>query len=136
MRRWYEEPQYIKIMLLAINSERDYNEAMEQIEVILAKGSASMTETEMAELQRLSLLAEQYEDIQYPMPVEPATLPEMIRLRMFQENMKQKDAAQTLGISETRLSEVLTGKRRVNMDLAKRLHERLRIRAEFILKAA
>lgn len=123
-------------MLLAINSERDYNEAMEQIEVILAKGSASMTETEMAELQRLSLLAEQYEDIQYPMPVEPATLPEMIRLRMFQENMKQKDAAQTLGISETRLSEVLTGKRRVNMDLAKRLHERLRIRAEFILKAA
>ncbi|TAE33463.1 MAG: helix-turn-helix domain-containing protein [Cytophagales bacterium] len=123
-------------MLLAINSERDYNEAMAQIEVILVKGSANMTEAEMAELQRLSLLAEQYEDVHYPMPVEPATLPEMIRLRMFQENMKQKDAAQTLGISETRLSEVLAGKRRVNMDLAKRLHERLRIRAEFILKAA
>jgi len=123
-------------MLLAITSERDYNEAMELIEVFLAKGSAKMTEADLAELQRLSLLAEQYEDVHYPMPIEPATLPEMIRLRMFQENMKQKDTAKTLGISETRLSEVLTGKRRVNMDLAKRLHEKLRIRAEFILKAA
>lgn len=123
-------------MLLAITSERDYNEAMELIEVFLAKGSAKMTEADLGELQRLSLLAEQYEDVHYPMPIEPATLPEMIRLRMFQENMKQKDTAKTLGISETRLSEVLTGKRRVNMDLAKRLHEKLRIRAEFILKAA
>jgi HTH-type transcriptional regulator / antitoxin HigA len=123
-------------MLLAITSERDYNEAMELIEVFLAKGSAKMTDADLGELQRLSLLAEQYEDVHYPMPIEPATLPEMIRLRMFQENMKQKDTAKTLGISETRLSEVLTGKRRVNMDLAKRLHEKLRIRAEFILKAA
>lgn len=123
-------------MLLAITSEQDYNEAMEIIEVFLTKGSAKMTDADLAELQRLSLLAEQYEDVHYPMPIEPATLPEMIRLRMFQENMKQKDTAKTLGISETRLSEVLTGKRRVNMDLAKRLHEKLRIRAEFILKAA
>ena len=55
---------------------------------------------------------------------------------MFQENLKQKDAAQLLGITETRLSEVLTGKRKVNMDLAKRLHEKLKIRPEFILKTA
>lgn len=55
------------------------------------------------------------------MPVEPATMPEMIKLRLFQENLKQKDTATLLGITETRLSEVLTGKRKVNMDLAKRL---------------
>ena len=55
----------------------------------------------------------------------------MIRLRMFQENMKQRDTAKALGISETRLSEVLTGKRKVNMDLAKRLHDKLKIRAVY-----
>jgi len=50
-------------------SERDYNEAMEQIALFLAKGSAKMTEADLSELQRLSLLAEQYEDAHYPMPI-------------------------------------------------------------------
>ena len=123
-------------MILTIETSTDYEQAMAVIETYLAKGSVNLTESDLAELQRLSLLVERYEDEHYPMPVEPATLPEMIRLRMFQENLKQRDTAKILGITETRLSEVLTGKRKVNMDLAKRLHDRLRIRAEYILKTA
>ncbi|MGA0557647.1 helix-turn-helix domain-containing protein [Larkinella sp. VNQ87] len=123
-------------MILEINTNQQYQQAMEAIEGFLAKGSAGLSESELAELQRLSLLVEKYEDIHYPMPVEPATLPEMIRLRMFQENLKQKDAARLLGVTETRLSEVLSGKRRVNMDMAKRLNDKLKIRAEFILQRA
>jgi HTH-type transcriptional regulator / antitoxin HigA len=123
-------------MILSIDNQSQYEAAMAEIEVFLAKGSAALTEPELAELQRLSMLVEKYEDVHYPMPVEPATLPDMIRLRMFQENLKQKEAAQLLGVTETRLSEVLNGKRRVNMDLAKRLNEKLRIRAEFILQTA
>ncbi|MBC7571432.1 MAG: helix-turn-helix domain-containing protein [Spirosoma sp.] len=123
-------------MILTVETSTEYEQAMEVIETYLAKGSTNLTEPDLAELQRLSLLVERYEDEHYPMPVEPATLPEMIRLRMFQENLKQRDTAKILGITETRLSEVLTGKRKVNMDLAKRLHDRLRIRAEYILKTA
>jgi HTH-type transcriptional regulator/antitoxin HigA len=123
-------------MILNVNTQGEYNQAMEVIETYLAKGSVNMTEAGLAELQRLSLLVERYEEEHYPMPVEPATLPEMIRLRMFQQNMKQRDTAKALGITETRLSEVLTGKRKVNMDLAKRLHDKLHIRAEYILKTA
>ena len=123
-------------MILTIETQHDYTQALDVIETFLAKGSANLTETDLAELQRLSLLVERYEDEHYPMPVEPATLPEMIRLRMFQENLKQRDTAKVLGITETRLSEVLTGKRKVNMDLAKRLHDKLHIRAEYILKTA
>ncbi len=123
-------------MILTVETQKHYEQALAEIEVFLAKGSSNMTEADLAELQRLSLLVERYEDEHYPMPVEPATLPEMIRLRMFQENLKQRDAAMMLGITETRLSEVLSGKRKVNMDLAKRLHDRLHIRAEYILKTA
>ena len=123
-------------MILTVNTQNEYTQAMEVIETYLAKSSATMTEVDLAELQRLSLLVERYEEEHYPMPVEPATLPEMIRLRMFQQNMKQRDTAKALGITETRLSEVLTGKRKVNMDLAKRLHDKLHIRAEYILKTA
>ena len=123
-------------MILEINTDNHYRQAMAVIETYLAKGSSHLTETDLAELQRLSLLVEKYEDAHYPMPVEPTTMPEMIRLRMFQENLKQKDTARLLGITETRLSEVLTGKRKVNMDMAKRLYEKLKIRPEFILKTA
>lgn len=123
-------------MILTIGTQKEYAQALAVIETYLAKGSANLTEADLAELQRLSLLVERYEDEEYPMPVEPATLPEMIRLRMFQQNMKQRDTAKALGISETRLSEVLTGKRKVNMDLAKRLYDKLHIRAEYILKTA
>lgn len=128
-------------MMLTIETQKEYTQALAVIETYLTKaglpgGSAKLTEPDLAELQRLSLLVERYEDEAYAMPVEPATLPEMIRLRMFQQDMKQRDTAKVLGITETRLSEVLTGKRKVNMDLAKRLHDKLHIRAEYILKTA
>ena len=71
-------------MILTVKTQVDYEQAMEGIETYLAKGSANLSETDLAELQRLSLLVERYEEEPYPMPVEPATLPEMIRLRMFQ----------------------------------------------------
>ena len=50
--------------------------------------------------------------------------------------MKQKELAAFLGITEARLSEVLGGKRKVTIDLAKRLYEKLNIEADFILKMA
>lgn len=123
-------------MILAVETQYDYENALAVIETYLAKGSANLVELDLAELQRLSLLVERYEEEHYPMPVEPATLPEMIRLRMYQENLKQRDTAKVLGITETRLSEVLAGKRKVNMDLARRLHDKLHIRAEYILRTA
>ncbi|WP_345263122.1 helix-turn-helix domain-containing protein [Nibrella viscosa] len=119
-----------------VDTNEEYQLATKAIEELLSKGFDRLSDAETAELQRLSLLVEKYEDVHYPMPVEPETLPDMIRLRMFQEKLKQKEVARLLGITETRLSEVLSGKRKVNMDLAKRLHENLRIRAEFILKTA
>lgn len=44
--------------------------------------------------------------------------------------------AQFLGVSTARFSEVMTGKRRITIDLAKKLYERLDISPEFILKTA
>jgi HTH-type transcriptional regulator / antitoxin HigA len=39
-------------------------------------------------------------------------------------------------ISEARISELLTGKRKINFELAKKLHVKLNIDARFILEAA
>lgn len=66
---------------------------------------------------------------------QPTNNVEMIELKMYENKWKQKDLATVLEISETRLSEIIKGKRKVNLDLAKRLYLKLNIDADFILKA-
>ena len=52
---------------------------------------------------------------------------------MDAENIKQKEAAQKLGISESRISELLSGKQALNLNLVKRLRDNFGISADFIL---
>ena len=64
------------------------------------------------EYQQLEQLSEQiaaYEEQHFPF--EAQTLQEMIELLMYQRKLRQKDLAHLLGISPSRISEVLNGKR-------------------------
>lgn len=125
-----------------IKSKSDYDEIMKQIEKLLQKstnqgGSQSLTENEIKELQTLSIIAEKFEDQLSLMPIKvPTTLVEMIRFKMYELNIKQKQLANILEISEARISELLAGKRKINIELAKKLHKKLNIDAKFILEVA
>jgi HTH-type transcriptional regulator/antitoxin HigA len=129
-------------MQYKINSEAEYREVMDRVAMYLSKSTAqggfqSLTPSEKETLQHLSLLAEAWEDGIPLMPIrKPKTLVEMLELKMYERRLKQKELAELLGISATRLSEVMQGKRKVNIDLAKRLHSVLKIDAEFILEQA
>jgi len=125
-----------------INSKKEYDDVMKRIEKQLQKSTKSggfknLPASEVKALQKLSLMAEKYEDSIPLMPIKtPTTLTEMIRYKMFEMNLKQKQLAKILEISETRISELLTGKRKINIELAKKLHSKLHIDAHFILEAA
>ena len=129
-------------MQYKINSEEEYRKVMEQVETYLQKstrqgGFHTLTAPEKEELKHFSLLAEAWEDGVPLKPIrQPKTLTEMLELKMYERKLKQKDLALLLGISATRLSEVMQGKRKVNMDLAKRLYSVLKIDAGFILEQA
>ena len=120
----------------------EYLDTMQEIEKYLQKTTQngsfeSLTNEETERLKMLSILAEQYEDSIPMMPLKtPQNLSSMLKLKMVSLNIRQKEMAELLGIAESRLSEVLSGKRRVNMDLAKKLHTILHIEAEFILQTA
>jgi HTH-type transcriptional regulator / antitoxin HigA len=120
----------------------EYLDTMQEIEKYLQKTTQngsfeSLTIDETERLKMLSILAEQYEDSIPMMPLKkPQSLSGMLKLKMVTLNIRQKEMAELLGIAESRLSEVLSGKRRVNMDLAKKLHTILKIEAEFILQTA
>jgi HTH-type transcriptional regulator/antitoxin HigA len=115
---------------------------MKQIEALLQKstqmgGFDKLPKEDADILASLSLLAEQFEDNIPLMPIKtPSTLTEMIRYKMFEMNLKQKQLAKILEISEARISEILTGKRKINIELAKKLHSKLNIDAHFILELA
>lgn len=125
-----------------LKTEEEYRQVMERIETYLTKATASggfqsLSDLEKDDLRRLSLLAEIYEDGVPFMPIrQPENLPDMIALKMYERKLKQKDLAALLGVSAARLSEILSGKRKVSLNLAKRLHRELGIDPAFILETA
>lgn len=118
-------------MITEISSRKQYENVMQTIDTLMRKGEANLTLSEMDELAKLSVLAETWEDINDPL--KPQTITGMLTLKMFEKQIKQNELAAMLDITATRLSEVMNGKRRVNMDLAKKLYAKLDIPAEFLL---
>ncbi len=129
-------------MVYKINTEAEYGQVMEEIETYLRQATSgggfhSLAPEDRDKLQHLSRIAEAWEDGIPLMPIrQPQTLVEMIELKMYERKLKQKELAALLEISPTRLSEVMQGKRKVNIDLAKRLYKILKISPEFILETA
>lgn len=121
------------------NSPFNYSDIRNRIEKILLKstqlgGFSNLSIEEMNELKELSIQAEAFEDEAGIMPIQkPKTLVEMLRYKMFEMNLRQKQLAELIGMSETRLSELLAGKRKLNIETAKKLHQKLNIDAEFLL---
>jgi len=123
---------------MKITNEIEYKKAFEAIDSFIAEGFEGNAEKEQQFLE-VALAIEAYEDAIPIMPLQiptPQTLSDMLSLKMFQLKLKQKDLAALLDITPTRLSEVMTGKRKVNMDLAKRLYQKLAIDPAFILEHA
>lgn len=125
-----------------INSREEYNALMQKIESLLKKstefeGFENLSKEEVKNLADWSLLAEKYEDKIPLMPIKkPNSLADMIRFKMYERNLKQKQLAHLLDISEAYISGLLSGKRKISLELAKRLHTKLGIDATFILTKA
>lgn len=66
-------------------------------------------------------------------PKPPTTVAGLLEVEMFKRRLRQRAMAQLLEIPETRLSEIMRGKRSMNLDFARRLHQRLGIAAEVVL---
>src|ERR1700739_2002990 len=116
-----------------INSETDYNSVMIRIDSLMAKGSGNVSKDELAEIRDLALAAQQYEQKKYTLS-PPTTLTGMIEMRMYEMRLKQKDLARKLNISDAKLSLIMNGKQRPDVDFLKAVHTQLNVDAEFILQ--
>lgn len=111
-----------------IKTEKDYEIALSRIDELLDIAEDDPREEEM---DLLSLLIEKYEeetfDIELPTPIEA------IKFRMEQEGLNRKDLIPYIG-SQSKVSEVLNGKRSLSLGMIRALNEGLGISAEVLLQ--
>ncbi len=112
----------------AIKSEEDYQQALNRLEKIF---HAKPDTQEGDEAEVLSILIEKYEDDHFPIGLPDPI--EAIKYRMEQTGMKQKDLAVVVGFS-SRVSEVLNRKRKLNLNMIRKLSEKLQIPTEVLVQ--
>ena len=117
-----------------IKTEEAYDMVMKEIDGLMKKGEKKLNAAELNRLRILAGAAEIFEDDKDPLPL-PSTLPELIKMRMFQLKLNQHFISRLLGISEAKLSLIMNGKQKPDVNFLKALHEKLKIDAEQILKA-
>jgi HTH-type transcriptional regulator/antitoxin HigA len=111
-----------------LKTEKDYEKALQRIEEIF---DASVDSKEGDEAEILSMLIENYEDefytIDAPDPIEA------IKIRMDEMDLKQKDLVAYIG-AKSKVSEVLNRKRRLTLEMIRKLSDPLKLSASLLIK--
>ena len=110
-----------------IKTEKDLEKALERLDVIF---EAPIDSPEGDEAEILSILIEKYEDEHYPIgPPDPI---EAIKFRMEQMDMKKSDLAKVIGY-KSRVSEIFSRKRKLTLQMIRKLHDSLKIPYESLI---
>jgi HTH-type transcriptional regulator/antitoxin HigA len=105
-----------------IHSDQELAEYTEALFELTAKSHSTPDEEDAIEL--LTLLIERYEEERYPIPdADPI---DVLRFLLRHSGLAQRDIAAELG-SESTVSLVLAGKRRLNRDHIARLSQRFHV---------
>ena len=113
--------------ILPIRNEKDYQNALNRLEDIF---DAKKGTEEGDELEILSILIDRYENDQFPIGMPDPI--EAIKFRMEQMGMKQKDLAEVVGF-KSRVSEILNKKRKLTLDMIRKLNTTLHIPTEVLI---
>ena len=120
---------------MKIETNSQYHTALARIESLIEKGFKKLTKSETAELESLSKLVEAFETKKYPMPLH-TDIRDVLEHFMIENNINQTELSQLLEISNSALSEILSGKKKINIRIASKIHEKLKIDGNLILELA
>ena len=112
-----------------IKTDKDYNQALERLEIIF---DAKKGSPEGDELEVLGILVDQYENNHFPIGMPDPI--EAIKFRMEQMGYSQTDLANIVGL-KSRASEILNKKRKLSLEMIRQLHDRLNIPTDVLIQA-
>ena len=113
-----------------IKSEEENSRFLAIIETLLKKGESNITVEEDALLELLVDLVHDFEQKQYPMPGSAPH--EMVVFLLEQRGLKPADLLPILG-SKSRVSDLLSGKRSISKDQAKKLAAFFRVGVQLFI---
>jgi HTH-type transcriptional regulator/antitoxin HigA len=117
------------MVIKPIRTKKDYNQALERLEEIF---DAKKGSPEGDELEVLGILIEKYEDehfrIDLPDPIEA------IKFRMEQMGYSQSDFAKVVGL-KSRASEILSKKRKLSLNMIRKLHDKMNIPTDVLIQS-
>lgn len=111
-----------------IRNEQDYERALQRLEEIF---DAKKGSEEGDELEILSILIDRYENENFPIGMPDPI--EAIKFRMEQMGINQSELAEVMGF-KSRVSEVLSKKRKLTLTMIRKLHESLHIPTEVLIQ--
>ena len=111
-----------------IRNEKDYQKALKRLEDIFDSKKGT---NEGDELEILSILIDRYENENFPIGMPDPI--EAVKFRMEQMGMKQKDLAEVIGF-KSRVSEILNKKRKLTLDMIRKLNSTLHIPTEVLIQ--
>jgi HTH-type transcriptional regulator/antitoxin HigA len=111
-----------------IRNEKDYQKALERLEVIFDSKRGT---NEGDELEILAILIDNYERENFPIGIpDPISA---INFRMEQIGLRQKDLEEMIGF-KSRVSEIMNKKRKLTLDMIKKLNANLHIPTEILIQ--
>ena len=111
-----------------IKNEKQYNKAINRLEQIF---DAKKSTREGDELELLSLLIDKYEQEKYPIDFPDPI--DAIKFRMEQLGYQQKDLVSAIGL-KSRVSEILNRKRKLTLEMIRKLSTELNIPTDILVK--
>lgn len=116
-----------------IETEIQYDAIMKRIDELLkvVNDDTPKNDKDFIELMLLSDIVAAYEDVHYP--ITTPSLPDVIKLRMFEMEISQLKLSEILGVSPSRVSEYVTGKSEPTLKIAREISRKLKIDASIIL---
>src|SRR5208337_5456624 len=114
--------------LKPIRTKADYEKALSDVERLWGAKSGT---PKGDRLDVLATLIDAYEAEHYPM--EPPDPVEAIKFRMEQQGLSRRGLEEIIG-TRTRIAEVLNRKRGLSIAMIRRLHERLGISADVLIR--
>ena len=128
-------------MLDKIRNEKQYAQVMVLIENFIQKATdggsfSTLSETKAIELQRLTRLAEAYEDNNLKIMPLPVTISAVFENKIKEMGITQAALAEMLGLGTSKLSQILNGKREPDVAFLKALQSKLGISGDFLIEKA
>jgi HTH-type transcriptional regulator / antitoxin HigA len=111
-----------------LKTETDYRAALKRLEAI---SDAKPGSPDSDELDKLGLMVDDYENKHYP--IEAPDPIEAIKIRMEELHLKQVDLIPEIG-GKSRVSEVLNRKRRLTVEMIRKLTTRLNLSSNLLIK--